>query len=329
MKAFRYLRPRDTAEAIAALAATPGARLHAGGADLLDRMKERVDEPEALVGLVDVRDASALRVEEDGSVCLGALATLSDLAASPIVARFLPALADAAGSAASLQIRHRATLGGNLAQGTRCGYWRHRSFPCLLRGDERCPVREAGGVQETAGVFANEPCASAHPSSVAPVLGAYGAEIDLRGTGGERTVAFEDLWRAPTRGSASFTAIEPGEMIVRVRVPARARPVRAGHHEVRQRAAFDWPLVSCAAGLEMEGETVRSASIWLGSVAPAPHRAAAAEAALAGRPLDEASMRAAARAAAEGATPLPGNAYKVRLVEVATARALEDARRRA
>jgi xanthine dehydrogenase YagS FAD-binding subunit len=329
MKAFRYLRPRDTAEALAALAATPGAPLHAGGVDLLDRMKERVDAPDAVIGLGDVRDASEIRVEEDGGVVLGALATLSDLAASPIVARFLPALAEAAGGAASLQIRNRATLGGNLAQGTRCGYWRHASFPCLLRGAERCPVREPGGVQETAGVFANDPCASAHPSSVAPVLGAYGAEIEVRSAAGERSLSFEDLWRAPRRGSAAFTALEPGEMIVRARVPARARPLRAGHHEVRQRAAFDWPLVSCAAVLEMEEDRVRAAAIWLGSVAPTPRRALAAEEALAGKPLDDASIRAAARAATEGATPLPGNVTKVRLVELATARALEAARRRA
>ncbi len=326
MKAFRFLRPRTLAEASEALRREPGAVPKAGGVDLLDRWKERVEEPEVVVGLCDVTDGAALRLEEDGALVLGALATLADLAGSDLVRRFLPALARAADQAASPQIRHRATLGGNLAQATRCGYWRLRSFPCLLRGASRCPVREPGGVQETAGIFANDPCASAHPSSVAPVLGALGAEI-LVGGGpeGGRGLAFEALWRAPEPGRSDVLALEPGELIRAVRIPPSAHPVRVGHAEVRQRAAFDWPLVTAAVGLTLDADRIREARVWLGSVAPTPHRARAAEAALTGRRLAEVRATFDGRAAAEGATPLPGTAYKAGLVAVAARRALADA----
>jgi xanthine dehydrogenase YagS FAD-binding subunit len=327
VRAFRFVRPRDPAQAVEALAEGEAALL-AGGVDLLDRMKERVDEPPTVVGLLDLAECRGVREEADGTLAIGALVTLGELAASAPIRARVPALAEAAGDAASLQIRNRATLGGNLAQGTRCGYWRHRSFPCLLRGDEVCPVRGEGGVQEQAGIFANDPCASAHPSSVAPLLGACGAAIEVLGPGGRREVPFGAFWRAPARGRASFTVLGPAEMIVAVRLPPATRARRVGRAEVRQRAAFDWPLVSCAVGLDLDGDRVRDAHIWLGSVAPTPHPAAGAVAALRGGPCDAARIEAAAARAVEGAAPLPGTAYKTALVRVAVRRAHEDPLRR-
>lgn len=167
MKAFTFVRPRTVDAAVAALAETGGA-VHAGGVDLLDRMKEHVDEPSHLVTLLDVPGRDAIALEDDGGVHLGAGVTLAALAENDVVRRFLPSLAEAAGQAASPAIRHRATLGGNLAQRTRCGYFRIASFSCLKRGADACPVRAETGVQETAAVFANEPCASAHPPAWPP-----------------------------------------------------------------------------------------------------------------------------------------------------------------
>src|SRR5205085_7381089 len=135
------------------------ALLKANGIDVLDRLKERVDEPDRVVTIVDVPGLAEIRRTESG-ISIGAMSTLQAIADSRDVREACPALADAAGLAASPQIRTRATIGGNVAQHTRCGYYRIKTFPCWKRGDERCPVLAPGGVQETAGVFGNGSCAS-------------------------------------------------------------------------------------------------------------------------------------------------------------------------
>ncbi len=329
MKAFTFLRPRTTAAVARELARSKGV-LHAGGVDLLDRMKEHVDEPSHVVALLDVPGRNAIVLGDDGSLRIGAGVTLAELAENSIVRRFVPALAETAGLAASPAIRHRATLGGNLAQRSRCGCYRVATFPCRKRGDASCPVLEATGVQETAAIFGNGLCASAHPSSIAPVVQAFDGVLDLVRESGSRSVPLRDLWRMPERGVAEDLAIAPDEVIVSVTIPPEPRTQRAGCEEVRQRAAFDWALVSCAARLVFDGAepataTVVDARIVLGSVAPTPWAAHAAEAALRGAPADAARLTAAAKAATEGATPLAGNRTKVRLVEVAVRRALERA----
>ena len=319
MKAFRYERPRTIEAAVKALGAD--ATLKANGIDLLDRLKERVDEPDRVVTLVDVPGLGGVS-RDGGALVVGAAATLAEVAASPDVRAVAPALAEAAGSAASPQLRNRATVGGNLAQHTRCGYYRMRSFPCWKRGDAKCPVLEPGAVQETAAVFGNAACASAHPSSLAPVFGALDASVVVRGPQGERTISVADLYEAPRKGKPSDVTLGPSDVIVRVVVPAAAQARRQAFVEVRQRAAFDWALVSCAVSLAADG-TGKDARVWLGSVAPTPIRAVAAEKALAAAgALGEAAAAAAGDGAVVGATPLPGSAYKVDLLKVAVKRAV-------
>jgi xanthine dehydrogenase YagS FAD-binding subunit len=321
MKAFRYDRPRTLEAATRALGEGPAA-LKAAGVDLLDRMKERVDEPDRVVTLVDVPGLDGVEVGADGALRVGALVTLADLASNAEVRRLVPAVAHAAGEAASPQLRNRATLGGNLAQHTRCGYYRHESFPCAKRGAPACPVLAPGAVQETAGIFDVSLCASAHPSSVAPAVGACGGTVVVRGAKGDRRLPLEGLYEPPKRGKASDTTLAPDDVIVAVEFPAADRPGRSGFHEVRQRAAFDWALVSCAAGFTGGESAVKSARVWLGALAPYPMRSEAAEKALVGKPFSEAAAAAAGDAAVKGATPLPGSAYKVALARVAVKRAL-------
>ena len=326
MKAFRYDRPRTLDAAVRALG--PDATLKANGIDLLDRLKERVDEPDRIVTLVDVPGLGGIS-REGGALVVGATATLAEVAASADVLAVAPALAEAAGSAASPQLRNRATVGGNLAQHTRCGYYRMRSFPCWKRGDAKCPVLEPGAVQETAAIFGNSSCASAHPSSLAPVLGALDATVTVRGPRGDREIGIADLYEAPKKGKPSDVTLEPSDVIVRIVVPAAAQRRRQAFVEVRQRAAFDWALVSCAVSLAADGSGT-DARVWLGSVAPTPIRAVAAEKALAGPgPIGEAAAIAAGDGAVVGATPLPGSAYKVDLLRVAVKRAVLAARGRA
>ncbi len=330
MKAFQFVRPRSSTEAAQGLADSADARLHSGGCDLLDRMKERIEEPAVLVSLCDAEGLGDVRIEEDGSIWIGARVTLAQLAESDVVRRFLPTLGEAAGLAASPQLRHRATIAGNLAQHTRCGYYRVKSFPCLKRGGDSCPVRADGGVQDTAGIFGNAACASAHPSSLAPVLGSLDAEIAIRDAKTLRFVAFADFWAAPAKGRASDTILKSGEVIEAVRLPARDAKQHVGFAEIRQKKAFDWALVSCAVRYETDAEgRVTQARAWLGSVAPAPYRATKAEAALVGKAVtDEVAVKVGDAALAD-ATPLAGTTYKVQLAKVALKRALAAAREKA
>jgi xanthine dehydrogenase YagS FAD-binding subunit len=333
VKAFTFVQPRNLAETLDAIS-KPGSVMKAGGTDLLDRMKERIDEPDRVVWLAgaapDLKDVAGEMTTD--FLVLHALTTLAELAASADVKKACPALAEAAALAASPQIRALATLGGNLFQHTRCGYYRHRSFPCFKRGDDHCPVLADGAVQDTAAIFGNDACASAHPSSLAPVLCAVDARpfttkrtqrVVLGGGGLEN-----EIWRffqKPTRGVAPDLQLPDGAPLLGVLIPRRAGR-RAAYEEVRQKAAFDWALVSCCVRLDMDGEKVRNPGVWLGSVAPTPWHAEAAEKALAGKTLDDETIAAAADAAVAGATPLPGNAYKVDLVKVVVRRALERLR---
>ena len=322
MKAFELLRPK-TAEAAAGVLGE-GALLKAGGVDVLDRLKERVDEPARLVSLVDVGGDHGAIVRDGDTIRIGAGATLAQMATSDAIPS---SLREAAMQAASRQIRSLATLGGNLCQHTRCGYYRLKSFPCLKRGDDTCPVLADGAVQETAGIYANRPCACAHPSSLAPALGTANAVLHVVGAKGRREVAFADLWAAPEKGRASDTVLAASEVITHVVLDARdpAAGWRVAHEEIRQKAAFDWPLVTCAVALRAEGGTVAEASVWLGAVAPTPVRSEAAEAALTGKPFDQGLAAKAGEAAVVGATPLAGTRYKVQLVKVAVRRALVKA----
>ena len=317
MKAFRYERAK-TVDAAVAATADGGAVLKANGLDLLDRLKERIDEPARIVTLIDVPGLDQIEAIEGGGVRIGAMVTLAGLASSPIT---LPAaLVAAASEAASPQLRNRATVGGNLCQHTRCGYYRVRTFDCLKRGVGGCPVLAPGGVQETNGIFGNGLCACAHPSSLAPVFGALGAAVVVRGKGGERRLSVAELYRPPVTGQASDTTLAPGDVITSIELSAP--PPHTAFYEVRQRASYDWALVSCAVAFAGGETAVKDAGIWLGAVAPSPMRAVAAEAALVGKPFSGASAAAAAEAAVVGATPLAGNAYKVELVKVAVKRAL-------
>ena len=325
MKAFRYVRVEGGAGDVGKLL-RKGATLKAGGSDLLDRMKERLVEPDDVVAFNELQsDYLRAITDVEGELRIGGLVTLAEIAESDKIAKRYPALAVAAQHAASPQVRHRATLGGNLCQHTRCGYYRLASFPCWKRGADACPVLVDGAVQDTAGIFGNSSCASAHPASLPPVLGALGARITVRGKKDREDRAFADLWRAPEQGVTEDVALAPGEVIVSVTLPALLPRTGVAYEEVRQRAAFDWALVSCAARVTREGGTVKDASIWLGSVAPTPHRAVAAERAIIGKEAGEAAFAAAADAAVADATPLPGNRYKVDLVKVVVRRALERA----
>lgn len=319
MKGFELARPTTVAQARELLSQGPDSVFKAGGIDLLDHLKEHLVEPSRVVDLKSVPGLDHISAEPDGGLKIGPLATLAKIAAHPGIRRTHPALASACAEAASPQIRNVATIGGNVLQRPRCWYYRLESYKCLKKGGEVCFA--VGGENRYHVIFGGGPSYAVHPSNAAIALVALGASFVLAGNKGERSVPAAEFFVPPAKNAQRENVLEPGELVTEIRVPA-AGGVRSAYAEMRERQAFDWPLVAVAAALELDGGLVRDARIVLGAVAPIPWRSTRAEQALVGKTLDAASAEAAAQAATVGAAPLSDNGYKVGLVQTLVRRTL-------
>lgn len=319
MNRFELARPTTLAQARELLAEKQGSALRAGGIDLLDHMKEHLLEPPRVVDLRGIPGLDGIEALPDGSLRIGPLATLAKVAAHAGVRRTHLALAQACGEAASPQIRNVATIGGNLLQRPRCWYYRLESYKCLKKGGDVCFAWT--GENRYHVIFGGGPSYAPHPSNAAVALVAFGAVLDLEGAKGRREVAAGEFFTPPTSDAERENQIAPDEILTGIRVPAAAG-MKSAYTQVRERAGFDWPLVSMAGAVRAEGGAVKEARIVLGAVAPIPWRARKAEEALVGKPLDEAAAGAAARAAIVGASPLGDNGYKVALTQTLVRRTL-------
>ena len=315
MKALTWVEPAGVADAIAA-GAEPGALFKAGGVDVLDLLKEHVAEPSALVNLGRVRELDFLR-EEKGALVLGPLVTLARVAADERILGGARALAQAAGAAATPQIRNLATMGGNLAQRPRCAYFRSELFHCRRKGGTEC-FAIAGENAEHA-IFDNDLCAIVHPSAVAVALLALGATLKLQGPSGQRIVALEQFFVLPGQDVLRENVLKPGDLIVEIRVPTGWR---SSYVKLMHKQSFDWPMAEAAVALDLAGGRVREARVAVGAVAPVPRRAAAVENALAGRTLAAGPVAEAAKLATQGATPLDKNRHKLPALQAAVERSL-------
>jgi xanthine dehydrogenase YagS FAD-binding subunit len=310
MNRFELVRATTTPQARELAAEKPGSVLKAGGIDLLDHLKEHLLEPPRLVDLKRIPGLATIAALKDGSLRIGALATLAQVAAHAGVRRSHPALARACGEAASPQIRNVATIGGNLLQRPRCWYYRLESYKCVKKGGDVCFA--VAGENRYHVIFGGGPAFPPNPSNAAVPLVAYSASFVLDGPTGGRVVAASDFFQLPAQDPTRENVLQPGEVLKEIRVPS-AVGWKSAYYEVRERAAFDWPLVSAAIALRSAGGVVREARVVLGQVAPIPWRSAAAEKALVGKPVDAASAEAAGKAAVEGAQPMSDNGYKVDL----------------
>lgn len=319
MQRFELARPTTLEQARELLAEKPGAVLRAGGVDLIDHLKEHLLEPERVVDLRGIPGLDRIDIEPDGTLRLGALVTLAQVAAHPQIVRSHPALAQACGEAASPQVRNVATLGGNVLQRPRCAYYRLEAFKCLKKGGDICYA--VSGDNRYHVIFGGGPVYAPHPSNAAVPLVAYGATFVLAGTQGTRQVPAADFFTLPQIDARRENVLAPGELLTELRVPP-AVGWQGSYASVRERAAFDWPLASLAALVRLEAGQVREARIVLGAVAPIPWRASRAEQALVGRALDARGVEAAAQAAVVGALPLADNGYKVSLVQTLVRRSL-------
>jgi xanthine dehydrogenase YagS FAD-binding subunit len=296
----------------------------AGGIDLLDLMKEGLVAPAKVTSLGGLAALAAIEPQSDGGLRIGALVTLARLASDETVRKLYPALADAAGASASPEIRNAATLGGNLLQRPRCWYFRAAEFRCLRKGGGHCYA--IAGESQYHAIFDNRFCAIVHPSTSATALVALEAEVELVDRdGAARRLALEDFFVGPDKDVQRENDLRPHEILTAVLLPNPAG-LKTAHLKLAQKQSFDWPLVDVAVALDLGPDQIcRKATIVLGAVAPTPRRAQAAEAALAGKPVDAQSAAAAGRAALEGATPLSKNAYKAPMLETLVRRALLQA----
>jgi xanthine dehydrogenase YagS FAD-binding subunit len=293
----------------------------AGGVELMDLLKEHLLEPTRLINLRGVRGLDQIAGGDDG-LRLGPLVTLAQLAASDEVRGRYRALADAAGHAATPQIRNAATVGGNLLQRPRCWYFRSEDFVCKKKGGASCFALAPTGENAYHAVFDNGVCAAVHPSATAAALVALGARVRIEGARGSREPALEELLVGPEADVRRENNLAADELIAEIVVPAPAAGASSAYIKQGEKESYDWPLVEVAVALERRGGVCERASIVVGAVAPIPRRARAAQAALVGKRVDETSARAAARAATTGATPLSGNGYKVKLIETIVRRTI-------
>ncbi|MBA3455242.1 MAG: FAD binding domain-containing protein [Deltaproteobacteria bacterium] len=320
MKNFEWVQPETVADAVAALG-HPGAMALAGGVDLLDRLKERLDSPSRLVSLRKLPNLSEIKVA-GGVATIGANVTLARLAADPALQKSHRIISDAAGHAATPQLRAMATIGGNLAQRPRCWYFRSEEFVCRKKGGAECFAQE--GDNSMHAVFDNKLCAATHPSTVVTALIALGARVTIAGAKA-REVELASFFVKPETDVRREVDLASGELITGLSVPASAANLRTAYTKQVAKQSFDWPLVDVAVALVMDGQTCRQATIVLGAVAPTPRRAVEAERVLAGATVDVLAAGRAARAAIASASPLAHNDHKVQILETVLARTIMNA----
>lgn len=320
MRPFEYIRAADVRQAVATAAADPAAAFLAGGTTQVDLMKDGVLGPQVLIDITSLplRGVTAGR----GLVSVGALTTMEELAAHPVVAERLPVVRQSLLLAASPQLRNMATVAGNLLQRTRCRYYRDVSCAC----NKRVPGSGCGALNGHHRMHAilgtSEHCIATHASDLTVALVALDAMVRIRGADRERAVPLTEFYRTPGDTPSVENVLERGELITSVEVPLLPEGTRSGYLKVRDRASYEFALASAAVALVITDGIMRDARVALGGLATVPWRARAAEGILRGAPATPETFAAAAEAALDGASPRAGNAYKVELGKRTVVRAL-------
>ena len=319
MDNFSYSRPATLRDATDQLGKEHGRiALLAGGTDLLGELKDNTAAPERLVNIRYLKELQGIRVGR-GGLRIGAATLLVDIVESPRVQQQTPLLAMAAGKVGTPQLRHMGTIGGNLCQRPRCWYYRN-NYPCFKHGGNVC--YSVTGENDFHAILEGGPSYIVHPSDTAPALVALGAMVRIATGGRERTVPVEQFFVTPRQDVTRENILLPDEILVELQVPDAPTGSKAIYVKEMVRETWNFALCSVAAMITVRNGVVQDARIALGGVAPIPYRALNAEAAITGRPLDEASAAAAGVAAVDGARPLAKNGYKVPLTQAVVKRAL-------
>ena len=311
MQPFTYVRATSLDQALHE-AARPGAALLAGGTTMVDLMRGDLAGPSSLVDIGHLTELAGF--DTAGPVLrFGALARMADVAEDPVLLRDYPALAESLQLAASPQLRHAATLGGNLLQRTRCPYFRDGVSACNKRSPGAGCDALDGETREMALFGTSDACVANYPGDWGTALAAFDSAVEVRSAHASRTIPFASLHREYGDRPEQETTLAPGEIITAITVRATPAGRRSTYLKVRDRQSYAYAVVSAAVALEMDGDTVRTARVALGGVASRPWRAPAAEAVLTGRTLTEAVALQAGEAGFVGARTLPHNAFKTEL----------------
>lgn len=318
MEPFVYRRAPDVAGALALF--DPQSAFLAGGTELINLLKEGIATPATVI---DINRLPLATLEfEPARLRIGALMRMSDVAADARVREAFPAISEALELSASPQLRNMASMGGNLLQRTRCPYFRaDRALPC----NKRAPGTGCSALAENTRAHAifggSETCVATHPSDVAVVLSALDAVVHVTGVERERDVPIDDFYRLPGDRPQDDTTLQHGELIEHIDVPVSAVARRSRYVKVRERASYEFALVSAAVGVEYDGSAARDVRIALGGVAPKPWRLRAAEERLRGEAFTLRHLDIAVRDALRAAQPRSDNAFKVELAARAIRRA--------
>lgn len=323
MRAFDYTSAASVEEALERIGAGDNTRPLAGGTDLLTLMKADIVTPDQLVNLKQAADMPRGVAADGAGLTIGALTTLTEIERDPLVQARYPLLSEAAGLAATPQLRNMATVGGNLLQRPRCWYFRSPQVRCWLKGGDECQARDGENQQHA--LFDVSPCVAVHPSDLASALVAADAAVVVRGPGGERAVRLADLFEPPAEGRRTETTLADGELILSLRLPPLPEGSRSSYLKAMDRKVWAFALVGVAAVLRLggaSGRRIEEARLVLSGVAPVPWRARAAEALLVGAEAGEELFVQAAAAALANARPLEHNGYKLPLADALIRRAL-------
>lgn len=327
MKTFELISAGtfDAAAKVAAGTNVNDLLVKAGGIDVLDRMKERLDTPLRVLSIkpIAAEGARGIVAGKDGGLVIGALTTMTQIADNEKIRMYLSGLAKACGDAATPQIRNVATLGGNLCQKPRCWYYRNLDIVCFKKGGDTC--YSVFGDNRYHAIVGTKNCHIVHPSNAALPLAAANATVVVikfaDGKVTERLVSMDDFYKVPDDPKDNEHTLANDELIKEVRIPASAMGTRSSYLEIREKQSFDWPLVSCSVNLNDKA----APRVVLGAVAPIPWRLKDVEAKLAGKELTDKLVDECAAIAAEGMESMSGNGYKLQMVGVIVKHALRDA----
>ncbi|MEE2963152.1 MAG: FAD binding domain-containing protein [Acidobacteriota bacterium] len=314
----------DSADAALALLAEHGsdAWVYAGGLDTLDWFKDRVKRPRVVVDIGGIESLREIRSTADG-IEIGAMATLIDVVNNSEIQSQFPALALSAKSAASPQIRNQGTIGGNISQDTRCWYYRD-GWTCYRAGGNICYASPPTAMNREHCILGASRCVAVNPSDTAPVFVALEAEMVVRRGSAERVIPAEEFFVGPETDIERMTVLEPGDLLMSIRVPSKWAGARVYFEKVRDRDTWDFPLVNVATAIQESGGTIQEARVVVNGVAPTPVRLTAVENAINGQAMNEQTAENAGTIATQGTAPLTHNGFKVNLMKNLVRRSIRD-----
>jgi xanthine dehydrogenase YagS FAD-binding subunit len=326
MISFQYVRAADVADAVRQTAGDPRAKFVAGGTNLIDLMKMEVEQP---TRVIDITRLPLRHVESTpgGGLRIGALVPNTDLAYHPLVEERYPVLASAIMAGASQQLRNMASTGGNLLQRTRCAYFYDVAMPCNKRAPGTGCSAIDGLNRGHAVLGTSNACIATHPSDMCVAMRMLDATVHVTGPAGDRVIAFADFHRLPGDTPQRDTNLNAGEIITAVELPPKGFASNHTYLKIRDRLSYAFALVSIAAGLELDGDTIKEGRFALGGVAHKPWRDPQAEAVLHGQPANAATFARAADVLLRDARGYKYNTFKIDLARRCIVRGLSQAAR--